>query len=61
MLVYVFSMQYEYSLLLYAKPIKKITSASIFDLSGDGGRLLGIWENTHDLLLVSNCSAVDRV
>ena len=61
MLVNVLSMQYEYSLLLYAKPIKKITSTGIFGLSVDGGRLLGIWKNTNDLLLVSNCSAVDRV
>jgi len=58
MLVYVFSTQYEYSLLLYAKPAKKITGASIFDQSSDRGRLLAVWENTYDLVLVRNCSAV---
>jgi hypothetical protein len=40
MLVYVFSMQYYYSPLLYANPVRKITSADVFDQSGDSDRLL---------------------
>jgi hypothetical protein len=58
MLVNVFSMQYYDSLLLYAKPAKKITGASIFDQSGDGGKFPAVWANTSDLLPVRNCSAV---
>jgi hypothetical protein len=58
MLVNVFSIQYYDPLLLYAKPAKKITGASIFDQSGDGGRFPAIWANTYDLLPVRNCSAV---